>query len=188
MDLFKNIRIGIGRSRLTNKAEKIRRKPSYSNFNNIKEIGIVWDSSKTEEFHALSKFSQKMHEKNIGVSIIGYFEGKELPDQYTAIRYLSCIRRSEVNFLYYPVTSEANNFINFKFDVLIDINFNNILPLQVISSLSNACFKVGLLDSQISSVFDLTMDIKKPVTTEEYLNQVIYYLEMINSNSSAKTS
>ncbi len=66
----------------------MKRKVYYSNIKHIKKIGIVWDASKTEDFSSLSKFHQKMHERNIDVKIIGYYPGKELPDQYTAIRYL----------------------------------------------------------------------------------------------------
>jgi hypothetical protein len=58
------------------------------------------------------------------------------------------------------------------------------LPLQYISSLSNAGFKVGLFDSEtIDTPFDLMMDLKGPVNVEDYLNHVVHYLEMINSGT-----
>ena len=128
-----------------------------------------------------------MHESKIDVKILGYFPGNNLPNQYTAIRYLSIIKKEELNFFYHPVSSETNSFINNRFDILIDLNFKKLFPLQYISSLSNAGFKVGLFESENRNTpFDLMMELKSPVNVENYLNQVIHYLGMINSGTVKK--
>lgn len=182
MELFKNIRVKIGNAILKNKMAKTKRKMHYTNLNHVKKIGIVWDASKIDEFTILSRFYQKMHESKIEVRVLGYFSGNNLPNQYTAIRYLSIIKKEELNILYHPVSSETNTFVGKPFDVLIDINFKKLLPLRYISSLSKARFKVGLFESETRNTpFDLMMDLKSPVNVEDYLNQVIRYLEMINS-------
>ena len=184
MELFGNIRLKIGKAVLAKKMARTKRKVYYSNIGLVKRIGIVWDASKPDEFPGLSRFHQKMHERNIEVNILGYFPGKNLPDQYTAIRYLTCIRKKEMNFFYHPVTYETNNFISNRFEILIDINFKKLFPLQYISSLSNAGFKVGLFESEtMDTPFDLMLEIKNPVDVENYLNQVIHYLEMIHSGA-----
>jgi len=190
MEIFKNIRLKIGKSILEKKEARTTRKVFYSNFSMTKSIGIVWDASLISDFPALSRFYQKMHEKNIEVKILGFFPGKELPDQYTAVRYLTCLRKDDLNFFYHPVSSETESFIRNKYDILIDINFKKLFPLQFISSLSNASFKVGLFDSGTSTdLFDLMMEINNPVDVDNYLNQIIHYLEMINSgNTNTKTT
>ncbi len=182
MEFFRNIRMKIGSAILKNKVVKMKRKTYYSNMTQVKKIGILWDASKTEDFACISKFYQRMHENKIDVKVLGYFSGKNLPNQYTAIRYLTCIRKEELNFFYQPVSTETNTFINNHFDVLIDINFKRLLPLHYITSLSNAGIKVGLFESETKdSPFDLMMELKSPVNVEDYLNHVIHYLEMINS-------
>ena len=50
MELFKNIRLKIGNTILKNKMAQTKRKVHYSNINQVKKIGIVWDASKTDEF------------------------------------------------------------------------------------------------------------------------------------------
>jgi len=187
MELFKNIRLKIGQVIFAKKMAKTKRKVFYSDFSQIRNIGIVWDASNTADFSSLSKFCQKMHEKNIEVKILGYFPGKELPNQYTAIRYLTCLRKNELSFFYIPETSEANSFINNRFDVLIDINFNKIFTLNYLTFLSVAAFKVGLFESERNDTpFDLMMEIKRPVSADNYLDQVLHYLEMINSGTDTK--
>jgi hypothetical protein len=147
----------------------------------------VWDATRNMDFPILSKFHQRMHEKDVKVKIIGYYGGKELPNNLTAIRFLSCIRRSELDFFYKPVSVEAATFIKTRFDVLIDINFEKKFPLYYVSALSAAGFKVGLWSSDKKTpIFDLMMEIKKPVSLENYLEQVIHYLEMIKSGTTEK--
>lgn len=187
MELFRNIRLKIGSAILRNKMAHSKRKTRYSDISLVKNIGIIWDASKTSDFPCLSKFYQKMHEKNTDVKVLGYFPDNNLPNQYTAIRYLSVIKREELNMFYHPVSTEANKFISTPFDVLIDLNFDKILPLQYISSLSDAGLKVGLFESEVGNYpFDLMMEVKKPVNVEDYLDQVIHYLGMIDSGNVKK--
>ena len=158
------------------------RKKSYSNFSEVKNIGIVCDASNRENFASIAGFNQKMQERNIEVKILGYYPGKNLPNDYTAIRYMTFFSRKDINFFYQPVASEINNFINYRFDILIDVNFKKLFPLRCIASLSNASFKVGLLEpDNVHTPLDLMMEIVNPVDVEDYLHQVLHYLEMINS-------
>jgi hypothetical protein len=187
MELFENTRLKIGNSILSKRFDKTRRKVYYSSISQVKSIGIVWDASKIKDFICLTRFFQIMHDRNIDVKIIGYYPGKELPDQYTAIRFLSCMRKGEINLFYIPNSAEADYFIKNRFDVLIDINFEKIFTLNYITSLSQALFKVGLFDSESSSYkFDLMLEMKKNVPLDSYLNEVIRYLEMINSGYSGQ--
>ena len=182
MELLKNIRLKIGEFILKEKAVKSKRRMIYKNFSLVKSIGIVWNAANKEEFQALSKFHQEMHKHNIDVHIIGYYAQKKLPDIYTAIRYLSCIRKHEINLLYIPESIETHHFIKKEFDILIDINFDKLFTLRYITILSNALFKVGLSEPEnYSTPFDLMMEIKKPVSVDNYLKQIVQYLEMMNS-------
>jgi hypothetical protein len=187
MELFKNTRLKFGKNILNKKITRNKRRIYYSNIDLVNTIGIVWDASRPEEFISLTRFHLKMQERNIDVKILGFFPGKNLPDQFTAIRFLTFFRKGELNLFYIPVCAECNSFINKKFDILIDINFRKLFPLHYISALSNSAFKVGLYDSETNdSPFDLMMEIKNPVDIENYLNQIVQYLTMINSGT-AKT-
>jgi hypothetical protein len=184
MEVFKNLRLKIGNGILSRKIDKTKRKVYYSSFSQVKSIGIVWDASKPSEFVNLSRFHQRMNELNVDVRIFGFFPGKNLPDQYTAIRYLSCIRKDEINVFYQPLSPEAEKFINNPFDILIDVNFNKLFPLNYVTALSKARFKIGLSDGDnINSPFNLILELKNPVDIDQYLNQSIHYLEMIKDKT-----
>lgn len=184
MELFKSIRLQTGRSFLLKKLTKTKRKVFYLNFSKVKTIGVVWDASMPDQFASLSKFHQTMHERSVDVNIIGYFSGKNLPDKFTAVRFLTLLRKDDIDIFYQPRSREAESFINSRFDVLIDLNFSKSFPLRYITSLSNAAFKVGLFENDNGETpFDLMMEIKEPVIIDNYLNQTIEYLEMINSEN-----
>jgi hypothetical protein len=184
MELFKEFRLNRGKSILRKKMARMKRTRFNGNIGNAKTIGLVWDASNPEELPILSHFHQKMAEKNIDVKIIGYFPGKYLPDKLTAIRYLICLKKDEINITYRPVSREANSFIKTRFDILIDINFNDLFPLRYISYLSVAGFKVGIFGTGgENSPYDLMMEFNKSIDINTYLTQAIYYLEMINARS-----
>ncbi len=131
MELFRNIRLAAGRNILRSKAKRVRRRKSFCNINNAKKIGIVWDASSSEDFLVISDFQQKMADRDIGVEILGYFPGKVLPDRYTAVRYLTCLKRNDLNYFYIPDRMETISFINKPFNILIDLNKSTFFPLTI---------------------------------------------------------
>jgi hypothetical protein len=184
MEMFRNFRLARGKSFLRKRLAKLKRVRFTNNISQAKTMGLVWDASKPDEFQALSQFHQKMADRNIDLKIIGYFPGKELPARLTAIRYLTCLKKDDINFAYRPVAPESNKFIDTRFDILIDLNFNNVFPLSYITSLSQAGFKVGVFDDNYpESPFDLMMEFKGKAEIISYLTEVINYLELINKNT-----
>jgi hypothetical protein len=184
MEMFKNIRLSRGRSILRKKILRLRRIRFRGNILSAKKIGLLWDATNPDEFQVLSQFHQKMQERNVELNIIGYYPGKELPDKITAIRYLVCLKQQDISFTYRPVSYEASRFMNTAFDILIDANFKNMFPLEYISSLSSAGLKVGIFSNSYEhSPFDLMIEVNKNSDLNNYLDQVVHYLEMINTGS-----
>lgn len=184
MNLFKNIRLKRGEAILRKKVQNIKRNKFRGNLASVKKIGIVWDVASVGDFEHLSQFNQKMNERGIDVKVIGYYPGKLLPDRLTAIRFLWCLKKSDLNFFFIPLSEEAELFTSTPFDVLIDMNFNNVFPLKYISAMSSASLKVGLFNKgTCTEYYDLMFEIKKPVNAGDYLSNIIHYLELINNTT-----
>jgi hypothetical protein len=183
MELLESLRLNIGKAKLEKRLAGTKRIKSFSNFKNVKRIGMVWDASVLEDFSKLSDFYLKMNSRNILVDILGYYQGKALPDKYTAVRYFKCFKSKDVNLFFTPVANEVVEFINTPYDILVDLNFKKLFPLRYVSLLSCAKLKVGLFESvDDKTPFDLMMDIKNCSDINNYISQVIYYLEMINES------
>jgi hypothetical protein len=183
MELFKNFRLSRGRAVLKSKVSRIKRTKFRGNLLTARKIGMLWDASDPDQFQVLSQFHQKMQERNVELEILGYYPGKEIPDRITAIRYLVCLKQQDLNNYYRPVSAEAGRFISTPYDILIDANFNRVFPLEYVSSLSAAGLKVGIFDNgYVHSPFDLMMDVARNTPLNNYLDQVVHYLEMINTS------
>lgn len=183
MELFKGTRLFISNLVLKQRRRKIRRQKKFNNLRNSHKIGIIWDGSKTDDFEALTAFFQEMQERKIQVDIVCYYPRKVLPDKYTAIRYLTCIKSTDLNYLFIPKTDDIEEFINTPYEILIDMNENNLFPVKFISVLSRAEFKVGIDSSPYRNELDMTISIEKNYNARYYLEQVKHYLEMINTST-----
>lgn len=179
MELAGEIRHKIGNSILRKKSVKISRKASYKGLDFIKSIAVIWNYD-LKDLYNLEDFYKRMKERNIDVKVISYHPEKSITENLSSAAYLKCFGRKDVDLFFIPVKSEADKLLNEKFDILIDMNFDKKLPLKYISALSDASFKVGLYESEgDSSIYDLMIDLHKPVDSAIYLDQTIHYLEMI---------
>jgi hypothetical protein len=189
MEILKGLRLKAGNIILRRKVSQRKRKISYTNFEVTKNIGIIWDADNPEDFKKLSLFHQKMHERGIDVKILGYFPGNNLPDSCTAVRYLTCLKRKDVDLFFRPVSEDSNDFIKFPFDILIDINFKKSFPLYFITSMSAAGIKVGIFDPDTERTpLDLMLELKNPVDIDAFLRYAIEYLEMIKNGPEIKNN
>lgn len=182
MERCKGTGLLIGRLILKQRLKRVRRHKKFNNLHNAHKIGIVWDGSNTDDFEAISAFYQEMLKISIQVDIVCYYPKTVLPDKYTAIRYLTCIKRPDLNFFCLPVSEDIEEFINTPYEILIDVNNNNHFPLKFIALLSRAEFKVGPESSEYKDKLDMTININRKDDLAYYLQQVKFYLEMINTS------
>jgi hypothetical protein len=184
MEILGKTRLVIGKYALRKRMKNLKKPQNKGNLGNAKKIGIVWDTLNSEDFYALSQFHLKMAERKIDVKIIGYYPGKILPDKFTAIRYLLCLKPEDIDLYYKPVSKEAVDFIKTRFDILIDANFKNTFTLEYITTLSQAVLKVGIFDNGYDNQpFDLMIEVDRTTDINLYLSQVVHYLEMINTGT-----
>lgn len=181
MKFLGRVRKKIGAKKIVKSTSETDRKVSYSEFSDVKTIGLVWDASDPSEFKAIASFHSKMKAIGKTVKVIGYHQKDELPDEYTAISYFNCLTKKDLNFFFLPVNSDADLFLKDEYDILIDANFENILPLQYITKLAKAGLKVGLYTEKNKDDFDVMIAQHNPKTSE-YIEQVVYYLEMIHKD------
>ena len=181
MEFLKKPRLAWAHSVIRRRLKKTYRKKKFNNLRNAHKICIVWDGSNLDSFNELTSFYQRMQSNNIQADIICYYPGKVLPDQYTALRYLTCFKRNDLNFFFLPKMDELEDFISTPYEILIDINFNNRFPLYYLTSLSKAEFKIGAGNTINHNTLDMTIELNNDKSIRYYLEQVEHYLEMINT-------
>jgi len=181
MELFSRLRIIIATRITSSRLRKRRRVKKFNNLRTSHKMGIIWAGDKPDDFKAVSKFHQEMQARGMQVDILCYYPGPVLPDRYTAVRYMNCFKRDDLNFFFFPRHEEVIEFMNTPYDILIDINFRNHFPLYYVAAMSAAEFKIGPGGLLGNDTADMMIEIDKNEGIDYFLEQSKYYLEMINT-------
>ena len=80
-----------------------------------------------------------------------------------------------------PTIKEASNFMNENFDILLDIIREKEISQRFVLHYSKAYLKVGTYSSENEPFYDMMIDLKGD-DFEEYINQVVTYLNMLNKS------
>ena len=180
MKFLKNTRIAIGRSLLSNNLKKIRRKKQVYNMDTAKSIGFVYVYKNDKEFQIVENLISDLKKELKNVKALVYLPYTKLATylpQKISINYISS---ADLNLIYYPKTKYANDFIHTKFDILIDLNLSDLFPLEYITTITNASFKVGLFDEKKQKVYDMMLKISKEERLDLIIEELINYLKMLN--------
>ena len=86
----------------------------------------------------------------------------------------------QLNWFGKPTSMIIQNFINEKYDVLLDLNINDHFSLKYISALSKADFKVGKFSTLGVEIYDMMIDSDNTKTLKYFLKQVDIYITMLN--------
>ncbi len=71
-----------------------------------------------------------------------------------------------------------NNIENEKYDLVIDLTKENIIPLQYLLALVDSPFKTGL-KKQYADIYDFMIDTDEDLSEEKLLSQILFYLSQI---------
>ncbi len=181
MSSIKNIQEKLGRFKLKNKSKHQNRNIKAFSIEKASTIGIVYNATNRDEADTVKKFVQYLREERKDVLSIGFIDSKDS----------SNIVKSHLNYVYFdkrnlskmlvPKGIEVDNFINKPYSILIDLNISDCFPIEYISSLSNAKFKVGAKGAYRDKTCDLVIDIDGNNEMEYLIIQLKYYLKMIKN-------
>ena len=155
-----------------------KRHKMVQNLTTARNIGLVFnlpDQSVLDEVLNLKKYFES---NNITVVALGYFDAKEIPQYFTMHNRVSVFDKNQVNWYGKPESAVVDSFTSTEFDILIDLNFEETMPMRWISSLSKAKFRVGALN-YYNNPFDLIITVDKSKGLNylcEQIKQILYQL------------
>ena len=160
---------------LGRKSAKLKRQRMLFDFASAKYVGIVCCTEDEISTGYLKEFLHSLSQKGIKYSVLGYFDGKKIPDNFLYWKGIDFITKADLNFLYVPKSSTVDKFIGEPFDMLINCSVKEYFPLEYVSYLSGAKCKVGVLHEG-NSCYDLMIDIDKQKTVKYFLENLQKYL------------
>lgn len=183
MGLIVNLRLKAGRMMLHRRLEARKRMKQDFSLDRVKKIGILWDASFENDFQHLAALNRQLSEGGKNVEVFAWIPGKVVPDRLTGLSYMRFLRKSDLNWAFFPVSEDARKFLETRHDLLIDINPSSLFQLSAIATLSSAPMKVGpdMNGEPEKSPYDLMIKAPKPFSVAFFIEQAMHYLSLIGS-------
>lgn len=181
MGSIKNIQERLGRLKLKRELKTLNRSVKAFNIDNASSIGIIYNATNRTDAEIVKKFVQYLKEERKEVSSLGFIDLKENTDIVTTHINYQFFYKTHLTKSLIPKNTEVKKFISTPFSILIDLSYNKCFPIEYITSLSNAKFKVGATGNYRDVICDMTISISEKPTIEFLIIQVRKYLKMINN-------
>ena len=145
------------------------------NINDAKEIGIIFDATDVDQTAIINQFADSLKGLKKKIYMFGYYN---IPKPAINFNF-PYFNKANLNWYLEPSGILVEEFIDRKFDILINVSIKENLPLEYIAAFSQASYRVGLYDPNKMYCYDLMIDLKGNKTLQKYIDQVKHYLHIL---------
>jgi hypothetical protein len=161
---------------LSSKLEALSRSKKVFNLDSAQTAGILWEIDQEASFRQIEN-----ELRNSGVKTTGlcYSSSRKAVISNGTNGFT---RKQASWWLEIPKAKVADDFIQQKFDVLIDLTGQKSFPVVFVTALSNAAFKIGHSGTS-TNYFDWNIEFADKPETSQLAEQILYYLKRINKTT-----
>jgi len=135
------------------------------NLDHARTVGIVWNETDRAAYEMLKKYLDDRNKKSGEICFsIGQGEAN--------------FSDKDFSFFGTPKNPAVVEFINERYDLLLDISLGDSLPVQIVRALSMASFKTGWSLAE-PNYFDFSIDVSRRRDAYYLAEQLIHYLNEI---------
>lgn len=163
------------------KRKEVSRTKKMCGLLSAKHIGVLFDASLEHNYTVVSEFIKILQENKVKFKVLGYVGYKLIPHYCIPKLSFDYFTLKELNWMGIPFGSRVSDFIAEDFDMLIDLTTEDFFPMQYISGLSKAKFKVGRAGKNNSDFYDFMIDVPAGISIEEYMDLVINYVNIFSN-------
>jgi len=160
---------------LIDKLKQIQVSRKSVNLNEAKEIGILFDATDTDQKQLVENLAKQLKDQNKKTVLLGFYNFPKPAINFS----FDYFNKKNLNWRLAPVGHTVESFIQRKFDILINLSVKEILPLEYISALSQANFRVGPYEKNKTYCYDLMIDTGEEKDLKNLIEQVKHYLHLM---------
>ncbi len=164
-----------------------KRDADFISLERAHSIGILYEATKEESYELVKEFVRQLRADHKDVLALGFINDKDLPTNRFVKLGLDFFTKKTLNWKLKPSGPIVENFINTKYDILICLNINRIIPLKYIASESKALFKIGRYDELSTNLYDMMLSVDDTTNLDDYLKETRHYLNKIKNDIHQKT-
>jgi hypothetical protein len=152
------------------------------NMKDARSVGILYTLDDVQDYDTVSTFVKELQLDRKEVKALGFVKNKNLISRFLPKLSYDFISKKDINWYFKPIHTKVEDFINREFDILIDLNLQDLFPLKYISGMSKALCRVGVYSESNSDFYDLMIEARPGITVNDYLQHINHYLSVINSD------
>jgi hypothetical protein len=180
---IKQIRKKSGISKLKKLQKGKLRSKRLLTFDEARTVGVLFNATDPASYDGVRKFITHLSSRHIRVKVFGYCAGKTVPNIFLSDPVIRTFSTKEVDFSYFPSAYICEEFTVSNFDILVNLDTSEELPLLVLSTLANATLKIGCSTKNISC-YDLMLDVSPDKSIDYMVGQMNIYLNMFKNSAS----
>ena len=139
------------------------------------EIGILFDASDPDKVSVVNNFADGLKRDRKKIILLGFYNVPK-----NAINFnFTYFNKKNLNWHLEPQGNAVEEFIARKFDILINAFTGENLPLEYVSAMSAASFRIGSFDREKTYAYDFMIDLKGENDLQFLLNQYKHFLKML---------
>jgi hypothetical protein len=171
----------IGRFWLNKKSKRVKRNVKAFGIEKASTIGVIYNATNRDTAETAKQFIHYLKEQRKEVLSIGFIDSKDASGIVESHLNYTFFDKRNLSKSFVPNGDAVENFINKPFSILIDLNTTHCFPIEYISTLSVANFKIGSKGMYHDKVCDLVIDIEVNKKLKFFIIQLKHYLKMITN-------
>ena len=179
MKLIEDIKNYIGRFLLGREIAQKKLKRTFTSFNDVQHIGIVYNAEKKEEEALVVNYANQLRQDGKKVFLMGYVDLKQLPHSKKFSMQSEFFWKEKLNEFNLPMKGKIGRFLEMDFDLLLNLYFEPSLPMQAIAAYSNAKYRVGAKIEGGLDYIDAMIDVGQKKELSFLIEQIDFYLKNI---------
>lgn len=193
MKLYNTIKTKARTYFLHKKMESATRTRKLVNINSAGSVGILFELTDDATYFAVQKYLQKLQERKVKVKALGFASNKQVTNQFLPVLTFDFFKENQVNWMGFPRAKCAADFIDYEFDICINIASEKAFPLHYVAGLSKARLKVGPFSQDLSGlgendlvrIYDILLRAEVDHDQISFLETIHEYLTILNPKSDA---
>ncbi|MFZ5553331.1 MAG: DUF6913 domain-containing protein [Bacteroidota bacterium] len=182
--MFEGIKKKMGLKQARREFRNLRRVGKVYNLGNAQSVCLIYKADSEEKYVTVKNYVKHLKEEEgvRKIMALGYVDDKIVPDYLRPKLEFDFFCNKDLAWNYRPGGTVIKNFVNEPYDILIDMEQDEIVPLRYVLNWSQAKFKVGYFNKDFQHYYDLMLDVKSGELVD-YIAQVNYYLSIINKTT-----
>ncbi|MDZ4669189.1 MAG: hypothetical protein SGJ00_15080 [bacterium] len=182
MNWITQIKNYIGRILLHSHVKKNSKVMHFPTFDQVQDIGIIYHAGNAANEAEVNKVAHFLREQGKKVWTMGYVDAKTLPHTKKFLISSEYFWKEKLTFFNLPDSAKIGNFIQHRFHLMMNLYFEEDLPLQAMSTYAVSEFSMGAQLNNALSYNDSVIDTGQKKSIENLASQMIHYLKVVNQN------